>query len=351
MPKGNTMRRSHCGIVLSAAVVSFFSLPAKANLILNATGIADGFSVSTFATGLPSSVGPFGEGPFGTTVVGNGSGGYNVLVEDYANATLYAFNDTDGQVPGSALVTHVFGPTANGFATLNGVAYGGNGFTFGSFSSTGVFTALNIAGLPQPLWGLAADAATGELIASTVGSGLIAINPTTNTFRVINATLSFVDGVSVSPDGQTVYIERSNSVQAYNVTTGAFIKTLAAPLGSYFPDGTGVISSSNALNGQVIVNDNAGNLYLANPVANTITLIGTNVNERGDYTSPDFSNGTLLLVYSDQIARLSCGAGCAIGSVPPSSSVPEPTSLAMLSTGLGALGLLGTALRRKRVTS
>jgi hypothetical protein len=333
------------GLLPAVAAMAVLSLPAKANLILNATGIADGFSVTTFASGLPSTAVAFGQGPFGTTVVGNGSGGYNVLVDDFANSTLYVFNDVDGQTPGSALTTHSgFNSGANGYATLNGIAYGGNGTQYGSFTSTGVFTPLSITGLPEPQWGLAADSVTGELIASTVGGGLIAINPTTNTFRTIVPGLTNIDGVSVSPDGLTAYIEVNGSVRAYNVQTGALIKTLASPGGSYAPDGTGVISSSNALNGQVIINDNFGNVYLANPVANTITLIGSNANERGDFTSPDFSNGTLLMVYSDQIERLSCGAGCAIGSTPSPSSVPEPSSVFLIGTGLA--GLMGW-FRRK----
>jgi hypothetical protein len=227
------------------------------------------------------------------------------------------------------------------------VAYGSNGFVYGSFSSTGVFTAFSIAGLPSPGLGMAGDSVTGELI--TVSSaGLIAINPTTNTFRVINAALTSAldfDGVSISPDGQTVYIAQfGQNVTGYNVHTGAQVFTGPKPVGSYFPDGTGVISSSNALNGDIVVNDNGGNLYLINPVLNTITLIGTNANERGDYTSPDFSNGTLLLDYTDEVERLSCGPGCGIGSGPPPTTTPEPGTLMLL--GVSLLGLAGVAKRK-----
>ena len=80
------MRHRLCGFLPAVGTLVFLSFStAKANLILNATGIADGFSVTTFASGLASSGGAFAQGPFGTTVVANGSGGYNVLVEDYAD--------------------------------------------------------------------------------------------------------------------------------------------------------------------------------------------------------------------------------------------------------------------------
>src|SRR2546430_13983846 len=75
MRKGRVMRHRLYGFSVVVAAGMFLSVPAKADLILNAAGIADGFSVTTFASGLPSTGGAFGTGPFGTTVVGHGSGG------------------------------------------------------------------------------------------------------------------------------------------------------------------------------------------------------------------------------------------------------------------------------------
>lgn len=318
------------------------------SLTLTQAGINDGFSASDFATGLADTSSSFGQGPFGLAVVSNGSGGYNVLSEDYASSTLYVFNDSDGQTPGNALTTVAgFQSFAQGFANLNGTVYGGNGSEYGTISSTGSFTALNIPNLPTPYYGMAADSATGEIIASS-SAGLIAFNPSNNSFRTIAPLSAFggthPDGVSVSPDGKTVYVAfNGGNVYGYDVQTGARVYTGPLPPGSYSPDGTAVITSNNILNGDIVVSDNYGNVYLIDPSSGTITLIGTNSNERGDFVSPDFSNGTLLIDFSDQIERLSCGAGCSIGST---TSVPEPASLTLLGSSLAVLILL-LAFRQK----
>ncbi|HLK47450.1 MAG TPA: hypothetical protein VKT49_04910 [Bryobacteraceae bacterium] len=319
----------------------FAASPMRADLVLNAAGIADGFTASNFVTGLASTGSTFGQGPFGMTVVSNGSGGFNVLVGNFANSTLSIYNDANGQ-----LLTTVTGfqPFAEGFATLNGVAYGGNGSKYGSFDpNTGAFSPLNITNLPAPYLGMAADSATNELIAFSQ-NGLIAINPTTNSFRTINNATG-IDGVSVSPDGQTVYVEQNGNILGYNVNSGALTFTAPTPAGAYLPDGTGVITSNNSLNGDIIVNDNLGNVYLIDPTSNSITLIGTNSNERGDFTAPDFTNGTLLMDFSDQIERLSCGQGCVIGST-GGNSVPEASSFQL--AGLALAGLVGFSRRLLR---
>jgi hypothetical protein len=64
-------------------------------------------------------------------------------------------------------------------------------------------------------------------------------------------------------------------------------------------------------------------------------VIIANGGTRGDFVSPDTSNGTLFLSQNEQVARLSCGPGCSIGGP----SVPEPSTLVLLVTALAALVL------------
>ena len=67
------------------------------------------------------------------------------------------------------------------------------------------------------------------------------------------------DGVSVSPDGKTVYSEQG-SINGYTIApNGAQVFNSGAQFPS--PDGTGVISGGT-FNGDIIVNDNSGGIYL-----------------------------------------------------------------------------------------
>ena len=135
---------------------------------------------------------------------------------------------------------------------------------------------------------------------------------------MINAGL-FPDGVSVSADGLIAYVENGGAIQSYSIATGALIQTYST---GHSPDGTGVISGG-LFNGDIIVNNNDGTVGLLDPTTSLFTIIA-NGGTRGDFVSPDLSNGTLFLSQNEEVARLSCGPGCSIGGPPPPNGAQNP---------------------------
>ena len=228
-------------IALAAGLV--LGNPADATLALTPAGIADGFTLSTFATMDPGYTGCCG-GPFGVAISGS-----NVIVSNGFNNSISVFADSDGQTSnfGVAPTSALFnipgaGTSTVAMATVGGVAYGSNPTNgrFAQYNSNGTRNH-DLTGVPQTtylgMWG----APNGHIIATSSG-GLIDIDPAANgglgSSRVINASL-FGDGVSVSPDGTTAYVETGGLIQAVNIATGA----LGIAYGtSGAPDGSGVIS-------------------------------------------------------------------------------------------------------------
>ena len=328
------------GLVRTAAVVTaVFTAPAHAAfLTLTQAGLDAGFTLATVVDGivggtrsccfvLGSAVNSDGK-----IILNNGNNGNS--------GTNYLYNNVNNQIGTAAAISSASNagfPTA--MANANGVVYAGGG-NFRRLNNDGS-TAQTYAGINVSA-GLWTNPINQHLIAvgsaSGVGSGLLDIDvsgPTPVARRINGAG---TDGLTVSPDGQVVY---TNSA-AYSIATGSLIASYAVS----GADGMAVISSSNALNGNLIVSTTGGSLVMLDPDNNFSTQIQiANLGGYGDFVSPDYTTGTLLVSSGDSLLRLGCGAGCGIGVTPPPvTGVPEPTALWALS--LAAMGLATTVRRR-----
>ena len=308
-----------------------------ANLTLTPAGVSAGFKLTTFATIAPGQSG--NTGPFGVVVLSSG----NVMVNYYANDTRYVFSDVDGQTTATAL--RAITPStsqAGAFAWAGGQAYGPVNVQFVQFNSDGTVNHV-LRGVTQTPWfGMWGNPVNGHILSTTGQGQIIDIDPAANggtgSARVVASPGIGYDGVTVSPDGTIVYVVQTDHITGYNIASGAQVFNSGALAGQ--PDGLAVISSNNSLNGKIIVNFNgltvnAGFVGLLDPATKVLTTIASG-GTRGDYASPDPSNGSLFLSYSDLVYRLSCGANCSIGLVPPAPVAGAPTITTIAGTGVAS---------------
>jgi sugar lactone lactonase YvrE len=305
----------------AAALALAVGGPVRAQLTLTAAGVAQGLSLSTFATGFPSDG---GVGPLGIAFPTTGG----VLVSDYPGNVRLFPTDTDGQNAGSVPVAQNYGGhNADGFASALGNIYmtrQGIGDVV-QINNNGTLNQGIVTGVPAAT-GLATDPLNGHLFASTLGNNIIYdIDPVAKTKSVfLNQS---ADGLSVSPDGTTLYAAINGHIYGYNIASKAQVFDSGAVPGGV--DGTAA-GAGPLFSNFVFANTNSGQVYEVNLTTSAQTLIATG-GSRGDFVTVDPTNNTLLLTQTDRIIRLS-GA---------SFVVPEPSPLVLA----GVLGVLACAAR------
>jgi hypothetical protein len=315
---------------LATAFATLWMSSAHSVETLTAAGIADGFTLSTFASGFPNNG---GVGPLGMAVNSDG----NVIVNSFGNGLNYVFHDVDGQTPASAVSSTPSPGFPPAYAFSNGSVWGSTGFSAAAGQPNGQLVKFNNDGTVAATYnvpvtnGLWTNPVNGHLLGAG-GSGIVDINVSgaTPTFTVV--TTNSTDGVTVSPDGTTVYTNGSG----YNIATGTLVYGPFSVPG--ISDGMGVITGG-ALNGDIVVNTNSDGIWLLDALGHQIQIASGG--SRGDYTAPDYTNGSLLVTQSDSILRLSL-EGAGIGSP---GAVPEPTTWAMMIVGFAGVGFM--AYRRK----
>ena len=280
------------GIVLAVALLNHIHRDAIADLALTPAGTAEGFGLSTFATGFTTSS---GIGPIGIAFPTSGG----VLVSNY---------------PGDV---RLFPPDTDGNANATGIAQIGNSIYANQASNSNVVQ-LNpdgtfnqqIVNVPNPvnnnLTGLALDPITQHLFVSvptTPGlfNQILDVDPISKTSQVFLSG-TFTDGLVFNANGSILFAATaSNSVTGFNATNGAvvFVNTVA---------------------GQVIQLD-------LTTLAQTVIATG---GSRGDFLTADPNNGTLMVTQFDSVMRLTAPQGGGFLA-----AVPEPSTIVMWLVGFG----------------
>src|SRR5260370_20428494 len=113
------MPRSSVSLLTLTLLALFAAPPSKAALILNQTGINEGFTLTTFLSGYNAQYGPLAQG-----VLPNGE----IITGSLLGTKIYVFNDFDGQTLANAVSATSYSCTTGNcnfaMATAGGQVYG-----------------------------------------------------------------------------------------------------------------------------------------------------------------------------------------------------------------------------------
>jgi DNA-binding beta-propeller fold protein YncE len=311
----------NCVLLLASFAASLVipNVNAEAGMMLTSAGVNEGFSLSTFATGFASAGTAGGNaGPLGIAFAAG-----KVLVTDFPDSSVHIFpSDTDNQNATTVPSIPYGSVGANSLATVGDVIYMGeqNAGRLIQINPDGTFNQTILTGLNHPT-GMIVNPANGHLFLSNQFSNqILDIDPINKTSNVLISSVVGPDGLSLSPDGHTLYVASNNHILGFDIATHSQV----------FDSGIvnsvdGTIAGIGPLAGLVFGNTNDGRFVQVNLTTLAQTVIA-NGGSRGDYVTLDQSNGTLMMTQSDRILRLAPPVG--------GFSAPEPSSILLLGIGL-----------------
>lgn len=323
-------------IAAACVLTTFQALPAQAAMTLTATAQSQGYTLTTFASGMPST--GFCCGPLGIEFPTSGG----VLVASFTGPIYFFPTDTDNQTPANAIIGTTYPSNQPVDLTRSGgqILLANQGANrIDRLSDTGVFQ--STLSTSQTLFaptGLAVNPITGHLYVSALGGtqGIYEVDPVTGTTSLLR--IGQFDGMTVSQDGRHLYAADFNAVQRFSTGVNgapAFGLEQTYHL-SDSVDGTAL--GTGDLLGTFFANTNSGNLYQVDITTGIGTLIASG-GSRGDFVQVDPNDGTLLITQTDSILRLRAPDGGGFET-----DVPEPASLLLFGSALAMLG----ASRRRR---